>query len=149
MLLDVTDVCERRGGFDGVKELRGKKKKSRPTNPTLYEAEPWQSDNRKKEIPVIVDLTSHRKPQQVLDLTEMDEPSIISSYLPPPFEPVAKSNRRLKTLRREREEALHKMTYKFHKVKTKGEREERSSSPSTYEKMMERVTRNVSISLCS
>ncbi|CAB9517684.1 expressed unknown protein [Seminavis robusta] len=104
-----------------------------------------------EEIPVIVDLSNQRKPQQILDLTNIEEPPLqvhdpFTHHLVPPLPP----NHRIGYLRRDREEKLHEMTQKYQEVihKKISPKERRDEALTTYQRLMERVTRNVRKNVC-
>lgn len=90
MIVDLTDVCDRR---------------SRPELHSV-KVQRWKS-SFKEEIPVIVDVSNRNRPKQIFDLTKLSEPA-----LPPPPSP-PQNNQRLERLRQEREQRYNDFTETF------------------------------------
>ena len=143
VLIDLIDVCDRTNT-----QVSGEVQPA-PKELQSLTVQRWKS-SFKEEIPVIVDLTDYGKPQQILDLTNLSEPPVDISV------PRARSGddgcgshrtsrRRLDTLRREREEKLHRMTKNIQKVAKKDPRE---NTLTAYQKLMKGVAKGFKRSVC-
>lgn len=157
-LVDLTDICDRTGTKFRTNIPSGDHRALQSMKIMR-----WKS-SFKEEIPVIVDFTNERKPQQILDLTKLSDPPLQSRYVPPPRDPSPprrvsppryvspprnvsppRCNRRLDQLRKEREENLQKAKTNFKKVAAK---DKQKNAVTTYHRLMDKVTCDFKRGIC-
>jgi len=140
ILIDLIGICDRTNTAVCSKSHAGQKPVAKQLQSLTVQR--WKS-TLKEEIPVIVDLTNYGKPQQILDLTNISEPSLDIETQPVRMTPLPATNRRLKDLRRAREEKLRKMTLNINNVTAK-----KKDHAASYQRLMKGVAKNLKRTVC-